>query len=99
MLRDVLAGFQGVLVSDFYGAYEYAVRSAEMPIHLMRDINEAITKAPFNKEVSGISIAFGKLLRAIVETVDRRGLKCRYLRKHERDVEKVFPRSANGDPH
>jgi len=56
----------------------------------MRDINEAITKAPFNKELSGISIAFGKLLRAIVETMDRRGLKFRYLRKHERDVEKFF---------
>jgi transposase IS66 family protein len=91
VLRDVLAGFQGVLVSDFYGAYE-SMQCAQQRclIHLMRDINEAITKAPFNKELSGISIAFGKLLRAIVETVDRRGLKCRYLRKHERNVKKFF---------
>ena len=32
ILKEVLDGFQGVLVSDFYAAYRFgALRSAEMP--------------------------------------------------------------------
>jgi Transposase IS66 family len=56
----------------------------------MRDINEAVIKSPFNDQLAVISTQFGVLLRAIVDTIDRRGLKCRYLRKHKSEVRKFF---------
>ncbi|RJT27730.1 TM0106 family RecB-like putative nuclease [Mesorhizobium waimense] len=91
ILDDVLAGFKGVLVSDFYGAYD-AVPCPQQKclIHLMRDINEDILKHPFNEELTFIATRFGSLLREIVETIDRYGLKKRNLGKHKRSAERFL---------
>ena len=91
VLRDVLQGFSGVLVSDFYGAYEaMECQQQKCLIHLMRDINELGLKYPFNSELTYITNRFGTLLRNIVESIDRWGLKANYLRKHKPDVNKFF---------
>jgi hypothetical protein len=47
ILEDVLDGFSGVLVSDFYAAYD-SVSCAQQKclIHLMRDINEDLHRNP-----------------------------------------------------
>jgi hypothetical protein len=93
VLKDTLKEFQGVLVSDFYGAYDsLPCIQQKCLIHLMRDINEAMKKAPFNTELSAIAAGFGTLLRSIVDTIDRRGLKSRYLRKHQRGVRAFYHR-------
>jgi predicted RecB family nuclease len=91
VLRGILQGFSGVLVSDFYGAYE-AIECPQQRclIHLMRDINEAVLKNPFNSELSDIASRFGTLLRAIVDTIDRWGLKAHHLRKHKPDADRFF---------
>ena len=83
ILEDVLDGFNGVLVSDFYAAYD-SVPCAQQKclIHLMRDINEDLT--PFDDELKEIAERFGSLLRQIVETIDTYGLKARHLGKHRR---------------
>lgn len=48
----VLKGFDGVLVSDFYSAYDaIACSQQKCLIHLMRDINEDLCKQPFNEEM------------------------------------------------
>jgi Transposase IS66 family len=91
VLQEVLHGFSGVLVSDFYGAYD----SMECPqqkclIHLMRDINEAILKNPFNAELRSIANSFGLLLRDIVDTFDKWGLKAIRLRKHRRRADRFL---------
>ncbi len=88
LLETLLDGFKGVLVSDFYAAYD----SVQCPqqkclIHLMRDINEDLNRNPFNEEFKAIASRFGTLLRDIVETVDRYGLKVRHLGKHRRAAE------------
>ena len=91
VLRDVLQGFSGVLVSDFYGAYEaMECQQQKCLIHLMRDINELVLKYPFNSELTYITNRFGTLLRNIVESIDRWGLKANHLRKHKPDVNKFF---------
>ena len=41
----------------------------------MRDINEDLLKHPFNEELTFVAKRFGALLRDIVETIDRYGLK------------------------
>ena len=55
-------------------------------IHLMRDINEDVLKHPFNEELTFIAKRFGTLLREIVDTIDRYGLKKRHLGKHKQSV-------------
>jgi predicted RecB family nuclease len=58
MLDDVLAGFKGVLVSDFYGAYDaMPCEQQKCLIHLMRDINEDVLKYPFNEDLVFIAKA------------------------------------------
>lgn len=81
----------GVLVSDFYAAYE-SVRCPQQKclIHLMRDLNDGILNNPFDQELRSICAGFTGSLKPIVETVDRRGLKTRFLRKHLTDVDRFF---------
>jgi hypothetical protein len=43
-------------------------------------------KNPLDTELKGMAQEFGVLLRAIIETVDKRGLRSRYLRKHKRSA-------------
>jgi predicted RecB family nuclease len=80
-LRDLLKDFKGVLVSDFYAAYD----SLDCPqqkclIHLMRDLNQELVSNPFDDDIKAITRAFGALLRAAVATIDEHGLKRRHLR-------------------
>lgn len=88
ILENLLDGFKGVLVSDFYAAYDSApCPQQKCLIHLMRDINEDLNKNPFDEELKAIAAQFGALLREIVETVDRYGLKARHFGKHRRSAE------------
>jgi predicted RecB family nuclease len=90
-VNEVLSGFDGVLVSDFYGGYESVpCQQQKCLIHLMRDINEDLLKHPFNDELVFVAKKFGELLRDIVATVDRHGLRKYYLRKHRRAAEKFL---------
>ena len=85
ILDDLLNGFNGVLVSDFYTAYD-SVPCAQQKclIHLMRDINDDLHKNPFDEDLKEIASRFGALLREIVETIDLYGLKTRHLSKHKK---------------
>ena len=86
-----LAGFSGVLVSDFYAAYD-SVPCAQQKclIHLMRDIKEDLHRNPFDDELKEIARRFGALLREIVETVDKYGLEARHLCKHRPSAERFI---------
>ena len=47
ILEDLLDGFNGVLVSDFYAAYDLVpCAQQKCLIHLMRDINEDLHRNP-----------------------------------------------------
>ena len=84
LLADLLAGFRGVLVSDFYATYD-SIPCAQQKclIHLMRDINEDLHKSPFDDDLKEIARRFGTLLREIVKTIVSYGLKARKLGKHK----------------
>jgi predicted RecB family nuclease len=90
-LRDLLKDFHGVLVSDFYAAYDSIdCQQQKCLIHLMRDMNQELLNNPFDEELRSITQPFGGLLRAVVETVDEHGLKRRHLQKHKRAVDGFF---------
>jgi hypothetical protein len=91
IVQELLKDFKGVLVSDFYAAYDaIACPQQKCLIHLIRDLNEEILKNPFDEEVKSIAIAFAGLLKLMVETIDRRGLKKYFLRKHLIDVIRFY---------
>ncbi len=82
-IQTLLKDFKGVLVSDFYAAYDaIACPQQKCLIHLMRDLNDDILHNPFDQGMKSIAVGFADLLRPMVETIDRRGLKKRFLRKH-----------------
>lgn len=83
LLRGLLKNFTGVLVSDFYAAYDgIQCPQQKCLIHLIRDLNDAILKHPYDEELRDLVKRFADLVKPMIETVDRRGLKCRFLRKH-----------------
>jgi predicted RecB family nuclease len=95
-LNEVLSGFEGVLVSDFYTAYDsLPCPQQKCLIHLMRDINEDLLKHPFNEELTFVAQRFGTMLRGIVETIDRHGLKKFYLQKHKRSAQQFLSEIAS----
>jgi hypothetical protein len=86
-LNEMLGGFRGVLVSDFFSAYE----SVDCPqqkclLHFLRDVNEDLQKNPFDEEFKRFAQDFATLLRRIVDTIDRHGLVTRFLGKHIPDA-------------
>lgn len=96
--QNVLQKFHGVLVSDFYAAYDsIACAQQKCLIHLMRDINDDLYKQPFNDEMKEIGRRFAELLRTIIDSVDRFGLKARYLRKHRPAVERFYQTLSRQD--
>jgi hypothetical protein len=90
-LQEMLRGFQGVLVSDFYAGYEsLPCQQQKCLIHLIRDMNQDLLNNPFDEELQSITKPFGSLLRSIVATIDEHGLKRRYLARHTDHVEEFF---------
>ena len=97
-LQALLEEFKGVLVSDFYAAYDgIGCPQQKCLIHMMRDINDALYKNPYDYELKRIAENFKNLLKPIIETVDRFGLKKHFLKKHLFDVNRFFNRLSSMD--
>lgn len=97
-LHELLGGFSGVLVSDYYSAYDsLPCAQQKCLVHLMWDINADLLKNPFDDELKNIAIAFGQVLRNIIKTADRFGLKSRYLRKHRKEVNRFLAQLEDSD--
>jgi predicted RecB family nuclease len=95
LVQSALDGFNGVLVSDFYAAYD-SIPCAQQKclLHLMRDLNDAVLDNPYDESMKGIVTAFAELLGGIVKTIDRWGLKSLFLRKHLADVARFYKRDS-----
>ncbi len=88
---DLLREFKGVFVSDFYSAYDsLSCPKQRCLIHLIRDMNDDLLEEPFNDEIRSLASAFAAMVKPMIETVDRFGLKSRFLRKHKKDVGRFF---------
>lgn len=100
LVRTLLQSFKGVLITDFYSAYD-SINCPQQKclIHLIRDLNDDLMKEPFNEEIKTVITDFADLLKRIVETVDRFGLKARFLRKHKIDVSQFYKRLSQREHH
>ena len=93
-IRALLKNFSGVLVSDFYAAYDaIECHQQKCLIHFIRDLNNAILNHPYDEGLKQLARNFAGLVKPIVETVDRRGLKKRFLRKYRNSVDQFLQTS------
>ncbi|MGA7869343.1 MAG: IS66 family transposase [Candidatus Binatus sp.] len=92
-MQEMLKDFSGVLVSDFYAAYN-AVRCFQQKclIHFIRDVNDELLKHPYDDQLKRLVGAFASLVKPMIETVDRHGLKKRFLGKHRIFVDRFYKR-------
>lgn len=91
LVRTMLRDFKGVLVSDFYAAYD-AIQCPQQKclIHLVRDLNDDVLKHPYDEELRQLAHTFALLLKPMVASVDRYGLKSRFLKKHLGPVKRFY---------
>ena len=97
-LQHLLKDFTGVLVSDFYTAYDgIQCPQQKCLIHLIRDLNDAVLEYPYDEQLKSLVKNFADLLKPMVETVDRHGLKSHFLRKHLVFVDRFYRRLSGTD--
>ena len=88
---EFLKGFTGVLVSDFYAGYDLIdCPQQRCLIHLIRDLNRDVLQEPFNEEIKEVVHEFAALLKPIIQTIDRFGLKTYHLKKYRKNVKGFF---------
>jgi predicted RecB family nuclease len=97
MIQKVLAGYEGILVSDFYGGYDSVkCRQQKCLVHLIRDLNDDLWKHPYNEDLERFVAAVRDMLVPIFGDVERYGLKSRHLRKHRRTVDRFYKHAIDG---
>jgi len=91
MIKEKLNAFRGVLVSDFYTAYDsFCCPQQKCLIHLIRDINDDILKQPFDEELKSLGRELTMTLSPIIGTIDRYGLRRRHLSKYKSMVDSFY---------
>ncbi len=97
-LEEMLAPFHGVLISDFFSAYDsLPCEQQKCLVHFVRDIDDDLLRNPIDTELKALAQDFGNLLRQIISSVDRYGLKRRHLQKHKKDVDRFLNTVASSE--
>ena len=97
VVRELLRGYKGVLVSDFYAGYDALdCRQQKCWVHLIRDLNEDLWKFPFDEELQGFVSAVKNLIVPILEAIDRWGLKAKHLLRFKKEVDRFYTMVIEG---
>ena len=95
-LKEMLRPFTGVLVSDFFSAYDsLPCPQQKCLVHFVRDIDDDLLKNPLDLELKATAHEFGTMLKRIIQTVDRYGLKRYHLHKHKDETIKFLSSVAS----
>ena len=91
IVRELLADYDGVLISDFYGGYDaMTCRQQKCLVHLIRDLNEDLWRAPFDAEFEHFVLAVKNLIVPILDAANHYGLKKRHLGRFSKRVERFY---------
>lgn len=91
VVQEVLNGYAGVLVTDFYAGYDAVkCRQQKCLVHLIRDINNDLWSNPFDTDLETFASKVKELLLPILSDVERYGLRKRHLQKHQAAVERFY---------
>ncbi len=93
VVHEIMAGYGGVLISDFYAGYD-AVECTQQKCwaHLIRDLNEDLRTAPFDAELERFVSGVRDLMVPVFAAVEAHGAKSGHLRKFTADVERFYAR-------
>ena len=98
-LKQLLVGYKGTLVTDFYGGYDsIPCQQQKCLAHLIRDLNEDLWENPFDVEYEQFVSSVRELLAPIFDDIRRFGLKAFHLRKYQKDVERFYKHIISGHP-
>jgi hypothetical protein len=96
IVHKTLHGYNGVLVSDFYGGYDsLPCKQQKCWVHLLRDINDDLWKSPFDIEYESFVLKVQEFILPIFEAIDKYGLKKRHLAKFKKEVERFYKNNIN----
>jgi predicted RecB family nuclease len=91
LIQEILDGFEGVLISDFYSGYDACkCRQQKCLVHLIRDLNDDLWKNPFDTEFEVFVSAFKDVLVLIMADIEKYGMKLWYLKKHKQRVDQFY---------
>ena len=94
IVHELLSGYQGVLITDFYSGYDSVpCRQQKCWVHLIRDLNDDLWANPFNAEFERFVSDVRDLIIPIFEAVEKYGLKKRNLRKFKKPVERFYEKT------
>src|ERR1035437_1603565 len=100
ILMSLLSGFKGVLVSDFYAAYDLLkCPQQKCLVHLIRDLNNEVLAHPYDEELKQLVCDFGTLLKPIIDRIDHFGLKKYFLHKFSKPVDRFFKKMSLAEYH
>jgi hypothetical protein len=96
IVHEILCGYNGVLISDFYGGYDSVnCKQQKCWVHLLRDINDDLWKSPFDTEYENFVLEIKKFILPIFEAIDKYGLKKRHLSKFKKEVDRFYKNNIN----
>jgi len=91
IVHEILSGYDGILISDFYGGYDaVACRQQKCLVHLIRDLNQDLWDRPFDGELERFVGAVGDLIAPILADARQYGLKARHFGKHKKRVDAFY---------
>ena len=98
LIQQIVNGYSGILVSDFFGGYDAVpCRQQKCLVHLIRDLNDDLWKHPFSKEYERFVVSVKDLLVPIFDDTGKYGLKTRHLQKHAKRVDRFYNETIEGD--
>jgi predicted RecB family nuclease len=91
VVQEFLNTYKGVLISDFYAAYD-SIKCVQQKcwVHLIRELNDDLYHSPFDAEFESFVLEVKNLFIPIMETVQKYGLKKWNLHKFQRNVETFY---------
>jgi Transposase IS66 family len=96
VVHTLLENYAGIVISDFYPGYD-AVPCTQQKcwVHLIRDLNNDLLKAPFDTELAYLVAEVRDLILPIMECIQRHGLQQRKLRRFKNKVKQFYNYAVN----
>jgi hypothetical protein len=93
IVKNLLQGYKGVLISDFYAGYDSVdCTQQKCWVHLMRDLNNDLWKNPLDEEYENFVCEVRNVIIPIIHTTYKHGLKKYFLARHQKNIDKFYKR-------
>ena len=100
IVSETLSHYTGILISDFYCGYDsLEYKQQKCWVHLIRDLNDDLWKAPYDTEYEIFVLEVRNLILPIFESIEKYGLKKRYIEKFMNRVDQFYKDFISDQPY